>query len=73
MVVYKFTFINEGTRECPSHWLSALRITLTAVIVLKSFCVAADGEPLTLDTRAADKTDKNENCKFIKLSRFLCN
>ena len=51
----------------------ALCITLTAVIVLKSFCVAADGEPLTLDTRAADKTDKNENCKFIKLSRFLYN
>lgn len=72
MVVYKFTFINEGTRECPSHWLSTQPHSHRCHCT-QSFCVAADGEPLTLDTRAADKTDKNENCKFIKLSRFLYN
>ena len=73
MVVYKLTFINKGTRECPSH-RTLDSASLSLVSLYSEFLgQAADGEPLTLDTRAADETDKKENCKFIKLSRFLCN
>ena len=74
MVVYKLTFINEGTREWPSH--QTLDAASPSLLSLYSeFLGQAEllSEPLTLDTRAADETDKKENCKFIKLSRFLCN
>ena len=60
MVVYKLTFINKGTRECPSHrTLDSASLSLLS-LYSEFLGQAADGEPLTgQDIKPLYARDKN--------------